>query len=97
MKYFAFIPSKVLHDKELPPNSKLLYGEILSMCCGERVCTLNYDEISMLYGCTKATISKWISALEKQGYIIKHCSIPEGSNNVKLQQIILLEDKHGCK
>ena len=92
MKYFAMIPSTVLHDKDLPPNAKLLYGDMLAECCGGRLCHLNYDEVSRLYGCTKATISKWLSALEKQGYIKKHCVLKDGNNKIWLQQIVMTED-----
>lgn len=67
--YYAIIPSKVRYDKVLPPNAKLLYGEITALTQKEGYCWASNDYFAELYDVSVETISRWISALKKAGYI----------------------------
>lgn len=67
--YYAVIPSKVRYDKELQPNAKLLYGEITALTQQEGYCWAGNDYFAELYDVSTETISRWISALKKRGYI----------------------------
>jgi len=67
--HYIIIPAKVNSDKQLTPNAKLLYGEINFLCYEKGYCWASNSYFSSLYGVTEATISTWISSLEKQGYI----------------------------
>lgn len=67
--YYAIIPASVRYDKELQPNAKLLYGEITALAQREGFCWAGNDYFAELYSVSNETISRWISALKKAGYI----------------------------
>ena len=49
--YYSIIPSKILYNKELKANEKLLYAMITSLSCKEGYCfaTNNYFEFQVGY------------------------------------------------
>ena len=67
--YWAVIPADVRYDDELPPNAKLLYGEISALCDQRGYCYATNAYFSQLYGWSVATIQRLLSALGRQGYI----------------------------
>lgn len=68
--YYAIIPANVRYDKDLPPNAKLLYGEITALCNEKGFCWASNSYFAELYNVDKSTISRWVSKLENQRYII---------------------------
>lgn len=69
VSYFAIIPANVRYDPDLPPNAKLLYGEITALCNKEGYCWASNNYFAGLYSVSKISVSNWISALIKKGYI----------------------------
>jgi hypothetical protein len=67
--YFSIIPADVRYDKKLPPNAKLLYGEITALCSKKGYCWSRNNYFAELYRVDKSTVSGWISLLEKRGHI----------------------------
>lgn len=67
--FYAIIPADVRYDKDLPPNAKLLYGEISALTSKEGFCWASNEYFSKLYDVDKNTISRWVSALKEKGYI----------------------------
>lgn len=67
--YYAIIPAEVRYDETLPPNAKLLYGEISALCNKEGYCWATNAYFAKLYKSTNVTVSRWFSALERAGYI----------------------------
>lgn len=67
--YYAIIPSEVRYDSRLKANEKLLFAEITSLTNKKGYCYANNDYFATLYSAKKDTISKWISGLEKLGYL----------------------------
>lgn len=67
--YFVVIPAAVRFDKSLSPNAKLLYGDIWALCNKNGYCWATNGYFAEMYGCNATTVSVWISALEKNGYI----------------------------
>lgn len=77
--YYAIIPAEVRYDEDLPPNAKLLYGEITSLCNEKGYCWASNQYFADLYKVSKITVSRWISTLNKKGYITIEALYKEGT------------------
>lgn len=66
--FFAIIPANVRYSN-VPPNAKLLYGEITALCGKEGYCWATNGYFAKLYDKTESTISVWISHLVKNDFI----------------------------
>ena len=67
--YYAIIPSTVRYDEQLKFAERLLYGEITALIGKEGYCFASNNYFAKLYGVIPGTISRWISHLDKLGYI----------------------------
>lgn len=67
--YFAIIPAEIRYDKNLKAIEKLMYGEITALANKEGYCFATNKYFAELFGVANNTVSRWISNLEKQGYI----------------------------
>lgn len=68
-EYYAIIPSKVRYDKELSPNAKLIFGELVILCQKEGFCWASNGYFARLYGVDKRSVSRWLKQLADRGYI----------------------------
>jgi hypothetical protein len=59
----------VRYDRELPPNAKLIYGELTVLCNKDGFCWASNGYFARLYGVDKRSVTSWLSTLEKRGYI----------------------------
>ena len=67
--YYAVIPANVRYDKNLKANEKILYGEIAALLDKTGTCYASNNYFARLYKVDPSAISKWISNLEKNGYL----------------------------
>lgn len=67
--YYAVIPANVRYAK-IPPNAKLLYGEITALCNKAGHCWATNQHFADLYGVDDKTISLWVSTLVKNGFVV---------------------------
>ena len=81
--YFAVIPASVRYCDGLNANAKLLYGEITALCNEQGYCWANNHYFAALYKVEKETVSRWISKLEKKGFITTQVD-PEKGNSRKV-------------
>lgn len=91
--YYAIIPATVRYDQDLPPNAKLLYGEITALTNEKGYCWANNEYFSRLYGATKRSIQNWMEALKKGGYIDIEMEYREG----KQFRYITIDNIHPMK
>lgn len=80
--YYAIIPAEVRYDKDLPPNAKLLYGEITALCNDKGYCWATNQYFADLYHSSISAVQKWVSALVKKGYINLELVYKEGTKQV---------------
>ena len=66
--YYAVIPAFVRYA-DIPPNAKLLYGEITALASKEGYCWATNRHFAELYGVSPATVSEWVAALRSLGAI----------------------------
>lgn len=87
--YYAIIPAEVRYDEELPPNAKLLYGEITSLCNEKGYCWATNQYFADLYHCSISAVKKWISALVKKRYISLELIYKEGTKQVLQRKLYI--------
>ena len=66
---YSIIPSKILYNKELKANEKLLYAMITSLDCKEGYCFATNNYFAEELGVHPKTVSSWISDLREKDYI----------------------------
>lgn len=69
VNYYAIIPATVRYSKSLKANEKLLYGEITSLSNKNGFCYAKNRYFADLYGVSIETVSRWLSNLQKCGFI----------------------------
>ena len=67
--YYAIIPATVRYNKDLKPNEKLLYGEITALANRYGYCYAQNRYFAELYNVSIETVSRWLSHLQKLGFI----------------------------
>lgn len=78
--YWAQIPAEVRYDKKLPPNAKLLYGEISTLAHKDGFCWASNKYFSELYEVSESTVSVWIKQLSDSGYITPYVNQSDGNS-----------------
>ena len=81
--YYAIIPANVRYDPKLKANEKLLYGEITALSNKEGFCWSGNSYFAKLFDVTKQTVSKWVSNLEKNGYLKREVIRGEDNTVIK--------------
>ena len=69
VSYYAIIPATVRYSKVLKTNEKLLYGKITSLSNTNGFCYAQNRYFADLYGVSIETVSRWLSNLQKCGFI----------------------------
>lgn len=88
--YYAIIPANIRYDSNIPPNAKLLYGEITALCNEKGYCWATNDYFAKLYNVSKTSISKWISCLIDNGYIARKFEYKDGTKEIQTRFLSLL-------
>ena len=88
--YYSIIPSKILYNKELKANEKLLYAMITSLACKEGYCFATNNYFAEELGVHPKTVSSWISDLRDKNFI--KCEYVKGENKQIIQRKIYIND-----
>lgn len=94
--YYAVIPATVRYDNELKAAEKLLYGEITALANKYGFCFAQNRYFADLYKVTIGTVSKWISHLQKLGYI-KVIIEKNERNEIVLRKIYIIDTPYSEK
>ena len=87
--YYAVIPATVRYDTTLSANTKLLYGEITSLCNEKGYCYATNNYFADLYGVNKISISRWIKQLIEQGYIVSKVEYVGKTKEIKRRYLFV--------
>ena len=93
--YYAIIPANVRYDPDLPPNAKLLYGEITALCNEKGFCWASNRYFAELYGVSIRSVQNWITALFEKGYIqVTNCEKNDSeTGEIRLLSIVGSHEK----
>ena len=67
--FYSIIPADLRYDKRLKATEKIFFSEISALTNSYGYCYAGNKYFSKLYGCDVRTITRWITNLEKLGYI----------------------------
>jgi len=90
--YYAIIPAKVRYAKELTPNAKLLYAEITALAQKDGSCWASNKYFSELYNVSTVTISRWISSLVDNSFIIRKIVYKKGTKEIDKRYLQLSQE-----
>lgn len=91
--YYAIIPAEVRYSS-LKPNAKLLYGEITALSGKLGYCYATNNYFAELYGVSKNTVSRWLSELNKLGFINIEVERNENKQVIKRKIGIIQKDNN---
>lgn len=92
--YYGILPADVRYCKNLSFGEKVLYTEISSLSNMRGYCFANNSYFANLYDVHKNTISKWISNLEDNGFIV---CFDEIRKNKSIERRIKLDNINSTK
>ncbi len=93
--YYAIIPATVRYSKELKANEKLLYGEITSLSTKNGYCYAQNRYFANLYNVSIETVSRWLSHLQKLGFI--QVIVQRNENKEVIARYIYIVDLPYCQ
>ncbi len=67
--YWAVLPAVVRYDAELPPNAKLLYAEISSLCDEVGYCFASNEYFAKNFEWSERSVQRLLKSLSDRGYI----------------------------
>ena len=94
--YYSIIPATVRYDCRLKPAEKILYGELTALSNKEGYCFAQNKYFAELYNVTVGTVSKWLSHLQKLGYIFIEI-IRNNKNEITARHIYISDIPYGQK
>ena len=88
--YYAILPATVRYDSRLKPMEKLLYAELTALSKKDGYCWASNGYFAELYEVAKETVSRWLSNLDRYGYIKVSIDRPSGNQ----RRIIVFGDQY---
>jgi DnaD and phage-associated domain len=86
--YFSILTADVRYDRRLgKPNARELYSEITALSNKDGYCHASNGYFAKLYEIDNGTVSRWISTLEKCGYLEREIIYYEGTKQVKERRL----------
>lgn len=92
--YWAVIPASVRYDQDLPPNAKLLYGEVTALSDKRGYCYAQNGYFSELFSLSERSITRLFAVLVDRGYLRVDVIRDERTNEVLERRIYPIYD-HG--
>ena len=90
--YFAVIVAEVRYSKKLTPNAKLLYAEITALAKKDGSCWASNKYFSELYNVSTVTVSRWISSLVDNSFIIRKIVYKKGTKQIDKRYLQLNQE-----
>lgn len=89
--YYAVIPASVRYCEDLKPSEKLLYGEITALASKSGECWATNQYFAQLYQVSPVSISRWVNALRKHGFINVQMIRSSGTQEIDKRVITVVD------
>ena len=68
-EFIALLPAQIRYNRDLKPNEKVLYSELLIKSYPLGYCEINNMDLATAFHVTRQSVSGWLSDLVRAGYI----------------------------
>ena len=89
--YYAVLISEVRYDPKISNFSKILYAEISALCNKEGYCWASNAYFADLYEVTQLTVTRAITQLVENGYILRELDNVNGTQTVRKLRLAISE------
>ena len=93
--YFIIIPTVLLNDNKVSPNAKLCFGVVSCLSNDRGYCFASNKYIAEMMNVHEMTISKYISELIANGYLIKFDEVVNSGLQRRLALSIPIQEQMG--
>ena len=90
--YYAVIPAEVRYARGITPNAKLLYAEITALAQKDGACWASNKYFADLYNVSTVTVSRWISSLVNESFIIRKITYKKGTKEIDKRYLQLCNE-----
>ena len=87
--FFALMPTEILYDQKLQATEKVLYCAISVLTNKHGYCFASNQHFADLFKVSTKSISRWVNALKKRGYISVKYKKVKGTNEIEERRITL--------
>ncbi|MBM6870791.1 helix-turn-helix domain-containing protein [Pseudoflavonifractor phocaeensis] len=94
--YWALIPATVRYDAHLPPNAKLLFGEVTALSNKMGYCRAGNGYFASLFGLSDRSVRRLIALLAERGYLCVEVIRDEETQEVTERRIFPLYGERGA-
>ena len=91
--YWAVIPASVRYDRDLPPNAKLLYGEVTALSDKLGYCYAKNSYFSELFSLSERSVTRLFAVLAERGYLRVDVIRDESTQEVLERRIYAVYDR----
>lgn len=67
--FIGLLPAQIRYNRDLKPNEKVLYSELLIKSYPLEYCEINNMDLATAFHVTRQSVSGWLSDLVRAGYI----------------------------
>jgi CTP-dependent riboflavin kinase len=85
--FFTIIPANIRYDKAIPVGAKFLYSDILDLINQDGFCVAGDKYFMNTCQSSQATIQRWLTYLEKNGYIDRTVKYKDGTKEIEERRI----------
>jgi len=89
--YYAILTADVRYCDRLKAAEKLMYAEITALSEKNGYCHAGNTYFANLYNVSKETVSRWVSNLEKEGFVKRQIIYKEGTKQIQGRYISIAQ------
>lgn len=90
--FFTIIPANIRYDNTIPVGAKFLYSDISNLINQDGFCVAGDKYFMNTCQSSNATIQRWLTSLEKNGYIDRTVKYKDGTKEIKERRIRIISN-----
>ena len=96
VNYYVVLPAQILHDNQLTPLARLIYGELSALANINGYAWISNQKLAEKYEVSLRTINNSLSSLKDYGYIRTELFYKKNSKEVERREIYIEPYENKC-